>query len=131
MAVKTKTNTWYRKKAVEVAKLIAKHLGNYVCCRCGKSAASGYQMHGSHILPESKFHRMSCVVSNIMCQCARCHMDWHEHPLAQREWFDEKFPGRYDKLKKMDEEFSKEYIKPDYKKIWENLKKQYNLIING
>ena len=96
---KKHTQPWYRKECVKVAKLIAKHRDEYTCVNpgCGRNSADGYQMHGSHILPESKFHRMSCVPDNIMTQCARCHMNWHEHPLGQ-EWFDETFTGLKEKL---------------------------------
>lgn len=127
------TNEDWRHEAVEIAKKIAKHLGYYKCCNegCINSADIGKQMHGSHILPEGNFHRMSVVLDNIMCQCAYHHMQWHEHPLAQHEWFHKQFPGKYERLKKMDEEFKKEYIKPDYKKICEELQEQLNAIING
>lgn len=127
------TNEDWRHEAVEIAKKIAKHLGYYKCCNdgCINSGELGKQMHGSHILPEGNFHRMSVVVENIMCQCAYHHMQWHEHPLAQHDWFHKQFPGKFEQLKKMDEEFKKEYIKPDYHKIHDELKEQYNSLINA
>ena len=124
------TNEDWRKESVEWAKKIAKHLAHYICVKSGKSSEQGYQMHGSHILPEGKYHRMSVVVDNIMDQCARCHLSWHENPLAQHKWFNEKFPGRYKKLLEMDKEFSKSIIKPDYHAIHDELKEQYNKLIN-
>lgn len=126
------TNEWHRKKAVETAKLVAKHIGGYICCNpeCLKSAEQGYQMHGSHILPEGKFHRMSVVVENIKCMCARCHMNWHENPLAQHKWFDKVFPGEFENLNEMEYELKQGFIKPDYKKINEELKEQYKSMIN-
>lgn len=129
---KKHTNEWHRKKGVENAKLIAKHLGGYICNNpgCVRTAQGGFQMHGSHILPEGKFHRMSVIVKNIMCQCAVHHMEWHEHPLAQHAWFEQTYPGRFQELLDMEKEFKKEYIKPDYQKINEELKTQYKSMIN-
>jgi len=124
------TNEDWRHEAVEWAKKIAKHLAGYVCCKCGNSAEMEKQQHGSHILPEGKFHRMSVIVENIMDQCARCHFDWHENPLAQKKWFEEKFPGKYEQLKAMDAEFKKDHIKPNYKQIHDDLKAEYDSLIN-
>lgn len=114
---KVKTPSWYRKKACEYAKTIAKHRDEYTCVKCGRSAENGYQIHGSHIFPEGKYHAMSFIVENIKALCARCHMDWHENPL-DTAWFIDKFPDRYKKLKKM----SISNDKPDYKKAYEELK---------
>ena len=132
MKTKIKTQTWYRKEAVRVAKLLAKHRDNYHCVNpdCTKTASQGYQMHGSHILNEGTHHRMSVEPTNIMCQCAQHHMDWHGNPKLQ-DWFEEKFPGLKEKLIKMDREFDREFIKPDYEKILKDLKEEYNSIINA
>ena len=128
---KKHTQPWYRKECVKVAKLIAKHRDEYTCVNpgCGRNSADGYQMHGSHILPESKFHRMSCVPDNIMTQCARCHMNWHEHPLGQ-EWFDETFTGLKEKLKDMSMWYGASYIKEDYEIILKQLREEYRKMIN-
>ena len=122
------TQSWYRNKCVEIAKLIAKHRDEYVCVTCGNSAEQGFQIHGSHILPESKFHRLSCEPLNIMAQCFKCHSLWHEHPKGQ-DWFEELFPGRKEKLFKMQAGIDCNIIKPDYKKILSDLKEEYKLIL--
>jgi hypothetical protein len=127
---KTHTNPWWRKQAVAIAKLIAKYRDNYTCVTCGRTADSGYQMHGSHILPESKFLRESCNPENIMCQCARCHMNWHENPIDSAIWFDREFPKRYNDLAIEAYNLSCETIKPDYEKITKSLKEQYKALIN-
>ena len=126
---KAHTQPWHRKEAVKIAKLISKHRDNYTCVTCGKSADQGYQIHGSHILPESKFLRLSCEPLNIMSQCARCHMDWHEHPKGQG-WFEEKFPTRLKELLKLQAGHDCNIIKPDFQKITKDLKEQYNSLIN-
>jgi hypothetical protein len=127
---KSHTNAWYRKKCVEIAKMISKHRDNYTCVTCGRTAEQGWQMHGSHVFPEGRFARISAEPMNIICQCAKCHMEWHEHPLKAREWFDDKFPGLYNKISKMENLLGKEIIKPDYKQILVSLKEEYNKLIN-
>ena len=129
---KKHTNEWHRKECVKTAKLITKHLAGYKCVNegCNKSADQGYQMHGSHILPEGSHHRMSVEVVNIMCQCAQHHMNWHENPLEQHEWFERTFPGVFASLNNMDKVFKTAYIKPDYKKMNEELKERYKTLIN-
>lgn len=86
-------------------------------------------MHGSHIFPESKFHRLSVEPTNIMCQCFKHHSLWHEHPKGQ-DWFDEKFPGRKEYLASAAACFEKAITKPDYQGICEDLKTQYGSMIN-
>ena len=99
MKKKEKTKTWYRKKCVERAKKIAIERDGGLCQRCGKSKQDGWQIHGSHVFPEGKYHGMSANTENIKALCAQCHMWWHENPIASSEWFREKFPKRYKKLK--------------------------------
>jgi hypothetical protein len=125
------TNEDWRQECVKTAKLIAKHLAGYKCQNpdCTNSAEKGYQMHGSHIRPESKFHRLSVEPLNIMCQCFTHHSIWHEDPQGQ-DWFRITFPNRLEEINMMDEAFKKSYIKPDYKKIHEELKEKYNNMIN-
>jgi hypothetical protein len=129
---KTKTQSFYRKKAVEIAKLIAKHRDGYACVNpdCSKTAEQGYQMHGSHILNENTHHKLSVEPENIMCQCAQHHMNWHGNPLMQA-WFDETFPGRKEQLLKMDKDLFNALFKLDYKHILDVLRDKYSKMING
>lgn len=122
MGKKEKTKTWYRKKLVERAKKIAIERDGGICQRCGKSKISGWQIHGSHVFPEGKYHGMSVNTENIKALCAQCHMWWHENPLASSEWFRGKFPVRYKKLKKL----SLKTIIVDWKKEYEDLKNEVN-----
>jgi hypothetical protein len=63
-----------------------------------------------------------------MAQCFKCHSLWHEHPKGQ-DWFDELFPTRVKDLFKLQADLES-IIKPDYKKILEQLKEQYANMIN-
>lgn len=113
------TNPWYRIKCVEIAKRLAKERDGYICQWCGKSAAEGYQMHGSHVFPEGTYHGMSAMVENIKCLCANCHKwRWHESPADGIEWFSLKFPERYAMLKAL----SRQTIKKDWKAEFEIMK---------
>lgn len=107
---KKKSPTWYRKKCVDDAKTKAKIRDNYTCQHCGKSKEQGWQMHGSHILPEGTYISMSADVDNIITLCAVCHTGgmwknaktpaWHTDPVYFGRWTEEKYPGLYDNLRK-------------------------------
>lgn len=108
--LKKKTPTWYRKKCVVWAKLEARKRDNDTCQYCGKSKAQGWQIHGSHILPEGTYISMSADPNNIIALCATHHTggmwknakepSWHTDPMEMSEWFNKKWPGRYQELRK-------------------------------
>lgn len=95
-----------------IAKIKAKDRDNWTCLHCGRSKEQGYQMHGSHIYPEGVYLSMSAEVDNILTLCAKCHVgggawknksipSWHEDPVYFADWYREKFPELYLKLRKM------------------------------
>ena len=88
-----------RTKAIELAKEVAKKRDDY---KCQKNPNNQGQMHGSHIIPVSAGGIISADPENIICLCASCHKmagdSWHEAPLEQY-WFNQKYPGLYEKLK--------------------------------
>jgi len=89
-----------RKKAIELAKKVAKKRDNYICQKHGESCVG--QMHGSHIIPVGAGGIIAADPDNIITLCASAHKlagdSWHEAPKEQ-DWFDIKFPGRYARLK--------------------------------
>ena len=86
-----------RKKCVELAKKIAKTRDNWTCVTCGRQE----NIHGSHVFPEGKYRNMSADVDNIMAQCYHCHLSfWHKHPTEAGQWFINKYPTRYEELRK-------------------------------
>jgi len=114
-----KTQTWWRKKCVFIAKRLAKERDNYTCQKCGKKPD---KIDGSHVYPEGTYHGMSAEVDNIKALCSFCHLYWwHKNPLEARDWFEMKFPDRYNRLKQM----SRLIIKKDWKEEFEKLNKQY------
>jgi hypothetical protein len=128
---KKKSQTWFRKQGVELAKTIAKQLALYRCevTGCHRTRVGGFQIHGSHILNEGYHHRLSVEPENIMAQCAFHHMLWHGEPLKQA-WFHEKWPGRLEKLENIDKKFAEDEPKPDYEKILSSLRKRLNALID-
>lgn len=114
--MKQKTNTYWRKKCVEIGKKIAKTRDKYVCQRCGRS---NVKIDASHIFPEGGYHGMSAMPENIKALCVQCHFWWHENPILARDWFVKKFPERYKLLLKL----SRQTIKIDWKKEYETLDK--------
>jgi len=105
--MKKKSNAKWRKDCVELAKTIAKTRDRFRCQRCKVTKKSGYQIHGSHILPEGGYNNLSAEPLNIIALCANCHKmagnSWHESPLEQATWFNREFPGLYKRLKVMSE----------------------------
>ena len=96
---KPKSNSWYRKKCVERAKIEAKERDKYICQRCGKDGNNGYKIDGSHVFPEGHYHGMSAMAENIKAMCFQCHKWWHSNPIDAHNWFKAKFPERYKTLK--------------------------------
>src|SRR3990167_2866367 len=106
---KEKSNTWWRKKCVTLAKVEAKERDGWICQHCGRSKAQGYQMQGSHVYPEGVYKSMSADADNILCLCAGCHTggfrannntkSWHGDPVYFADWFREKYPELYQTLK--------------------------------
>lgn len=119
---KEHTETWFRKKCVEIAKNEAKKRDKYTCQRCGRSAKQGYQIHGSHIKNEGLNHSMSADLDNIIAKCAQCHMWWHAQPDESGKWFREKYP---DLAKELDKRAQKPF-KVYWKQRYEEMKTTYN-----
>lgn len=116
-------------KAIKAAKDLVKTRQNYTCEKCGKSRdASGIQMHGSHILPVT-WAKTAADPNNILCLCAGCHKtkrdSWHEDPIANGRWFEERWPGRYDELYAQALAYSQNpFPKIDWKLLHEELTQQ-------
>jgi len=92
-----------RKKAIELAKKIAKERDNYTCQKCGRSKKQGWKIDGCHIL-SVRYGLTAANPKNIIALCTQCHTgaadSWHESPM-QQDWFHEKFPGLRDELLKI------------------------------
>ncbi|MBP9780139.1 hypothetical protein KBD33_05985 [Candidatus Gracilibacteria bacterium] len=100
------------KENVEMAKKIAKIRDNYTCQWCGSTE----NIHGSHIINEARDHRLATYEFNIKALCFHCHMNlWHKEPNMASEWFNKKFPGRYQLLNELHIEYGKDgKITPDW-----------------
>lgn len=134
--IKKKSSTFYRKKCVTWAKLEARKRDGDICQHCGKSKASGWVIHGSHILPEGAYPLMSSEPYNIIALCAICHMggysswgigiakvpSWHGDPMYFSGWFEKKWPGRYKELREMAEEKRTHVV--NWEARWNEIKNQ-------
>ena len=128
---KNKPPTWYRKKCVNQAKLEARKRDNDTCQFCGMRYPQ-VAIHGSHILPEGAYPLMSAEPYNIIALCAVHHLSganprmgsrepsWHGDPIFFADWFNNKWPGRYQKLQKMNEEKRTHVV--NWEKTWNSLK---------
>lgn len=137
---KKKSPTWWRKKCVFIAKLIARHRDGDVCQYCGRTSRQ-VQIHGSHILPEGTYVSMSADPDNIIPLCAEHHIagmsrfigrsrepSWHGDPLHFAQWFEKKWPGREKKLRDRAKSLQ---IAPNWGKRYQELKEEYKSLINN
>jgi len=67
------------------------------CERCG----TVHELTAHHII--ARRHRaVSALDDNLVCLCFRCHICWaHVQPAEFRAWLEERYPGRYDALKRL------------------------------
>src|SRR3990167_2683787 len=118
--LKKRSSTFYRKKCVNKAKQEAKERDKFICQKCGKKV-EGQNAHGSHILPEGAYPLMSAEPNNILCFCYHCHINWwHKSPLEATEWFNEKWPGRYQEQRKQADEKLKHIV--NWEQEWNEIK---------
>lgn len=76
--------------------LIFERDGN-ACVSCGGTT----QLAMAHILPQGTYKRVRFEPDNIMTMDYKCHLGndgWHKNPLKWRAWFDEQYPGKYERL---------------------------------
>lgn len=110
-----------RKHCVALAKRIALTRDGYQCVRCGRSKEHGYKIDGSHIFSEGGHPAISAEPDNIKALCSRCHTlagdSWHEDP-ANQDWFDKKYPGRRERLRKLERELQG---KQDWEQVYQRL----------
>lgn len=116
--MKKKTQAWYKKKAIELAKKLAKERDKYTCQYCGKSGDTR-QIHGSHVYSVGSKSFLATDLDNIKALCAYHHQWWwHSSPLEGAEWFTKKFPKRREYL----EDKIRNYVKPDWEAEYNRLK---------
>ena len=124
---KKHSSTYWRKKCVWWAKIKAKERDGYQCQFCG-IGKDQKQIHASHILPEEAYPLMSAEPFNIIALCATHHTggwfnntepSWHEDPMYFSDWFNNKWPRRYKKLRAMAEEKKKHIV--NWEKQWSEI----------
>lgn len=107
---------YWRKKAVTVAKKVARMQAGFKCAYCGMGEPQRLT-HGSHIYAEGKNKNMSADVDNILCLCARHHVtihgrmhndwNWHGTPREAQDWFEEKYPRLHQELRRRSQDTMK------------------------
>lgn len=117
----------YKKLAVETAKKIAKTENDYTCEKCFRSKPQ-VQIHGAHILPVT-WAGTAADPENILSLCAACHSvgsnSQHQDPIPFSRWFENKFPGRYDQLRKRATDYSQNPLpKIDWEETYKKLKQE-------
>jgi hypothetical protein len=106
-----------RKKCVQIAKDISKKRDDYKCQYCGIGKPQR-QVHSHHIFHEGMFKSMSADPENLLTLCATHHQggvwmksssgfNFHNSPRESTEWFMEKYPERYKRLKEKSLQYAK------------------------
>jgi hypothetical protein len=102
------------------SKLVRKRDGS--CLRCGKRET----LQCSHVMPRT-YLSVRWLPENAITLCYSCHIHWwHKYPHEAVAWFDEKFPGRYQKIR----ELANQHIKVDREETLKELKISYENLQN-
>jgi 5-methylcytosine-specific restriction endonuclease McrA len=68
------------------------------CQHCDK-IVSGSNAHCSHVVPKSLGNNLRFDLINLKILCSHCHLRWwHMNPVEAGEWFQAKFPARWEYL---------------------------------
>jgi len=112
-------------KCVDVAKDISKMKANYICEKCG-ATREVRQIHGAHIMPAT-YNGTAADPENIITLCSTCHSigrtSAHQDPIQFGIWFEDRYPGRYEKLNKKAQDYTKNPIKIDWDELRQDLLK--------
>lgn len=84
-----------------------------ICQRCGKTE----NLQCAHILSRS-YSAVRCDPDNAIAMCYSCHIGWwHHNPVEAGRWFDNRWPGRYDSIRKKTQKPVKVDWRKEYRKI--------------
>lgn len=121
---KKKGQAYYKKKATELAKTMAKERDNYTCQYCGVSRDTR-QIQASHVYGVGQKPYLSAEMNNIKAMCAYHHKYWwHAQIIEATEWFKKKFPHRDKYLKQKIKEHDENPLKKvDWEETYNKLKK--------
>ena len=85
-------------KLDKVSKQIVKLRDGNVCQHCGKWV-EGRDRQASHVIPVSAGSKLRWDPMNMKVLCNYCHLHWwHKNPMEAAQWFEEKFPDRWEYL---------------------------------
>jgi hypothetical protein len=87
-----------KKKLESYVKLEVKQRDSYICQKCGKSLETR-NCHASHVYSVGSTPQLQFDPLNMKTLCYFCHFNWwHKNPFEASEWFEEKFPDRFEYL---------------------------------
>lgn len=96
MRPKAKPSAQYRSQCDILFSRIIRSKGYCEWCGARLPAAS---LQCCHVISRSVL-ALRYDPDNAFCGCYRCHLTrWHKEPLQAARWFENQFPGRYDRLK--------------------------------
>lgn len=97
MAKKTERRK-LKDKLEKLVKEFVKKRDRNTCQYCGK-VVTGSNCHASHVIPVSRDGRLAFDDLNLKVLCYHDHINgWHKHPIEFGNWFQNKFPERWEYL---------------------------------
>lgn len=92
-------------KLEDLCKQIIRLRDKDTCQKCGKYVNPG---DVSHVVPKSRSSYLRYDLLNLKLLCRACHLYWwHKDILGAFEWFENKFPERYNYLKAHENDYKK------------------------
>jgi len=121
MTSKKKIST-LKNKLWELTKTYVRIRDKNTCQKCGKYV-TGRQAETSHVVPKARGNVYRFNLDNLKVLCYRCHNGWwHGSPIDSvprvdpKEWFENKFPERYKRIKALDAGVV-QYRRKDYERM--------------
>lgn len=100
--MKVKASSKSRERAAKIKELdglLRKFVLARECYACEKCGSRTETLQAAHVLSKGPSSRLRFEPDNIMCLCLKDHLYfWHKSPHEAVAWFNEKYPGRYERL---------------------------------
>lgn len=115
--------THAKHEADRLCRLIVFERDEHRCQRCGATEDGPWSLQWAHILTRGELS-IRWNPLNSMVLCAKDHMAFTHRPEAWHDWIDERFPARWELLRRLRRESLARGDKPDYAEIIASLRSQ-------
>ena len=106
MKKKKQSKTTLKNKADKLFSLFVRSLDH--CEKCG----SVNNLQAAHVYSR-RYVNLRYDIYNVLCLCAKCHLEWHHSPLEALMWFNQAYKDRVQYLLEKKQEI-KRWTVADY-----------------